>query len=199
MFLFIKKKKIPRKGLCFLRVPTSGYRKLSSTSGVPEEPSRASLSLVSSSLSSSGRVSAVSWDRESVSSSRARELRGEQKAQHDTEHSVTYDSQRDVSCLLFLVFHLPLSDHNASLYNLVIWWFALCILKNNAYFLCRPFRCEVLLVFLLLSIHCWADLMFFFSVTQPLNIQPSLLFIVWKASFAQQQFVCRWSKLLFSA
>lgn len=51
------------------------YRKLSSTSGVPEEPSRASFSLLSSSRSSSGRVSAVSCDNESVSSSRARELK----------------------------------------------------------------------------------------------------------------------------
>lgn len=54
---------------------THGYRKLSSTSGVSEEPSKASLSLVSSSRSSSGRVSAVSCDMESVSSSSAaREL-----------------------------------------------------------------------------------------------------------------------------
>lgn len=51
------------------------YRKLSSTSGVPEKPSRASFSLLSSSRSSSGRVSAVSCDNESVSSSRARELK----------------------------------------------------------------------------------------------------------------------------
>lgn len=64
-----------RKVLCCLRVPTWGYRKLSSTSGVPDGPSRASLSLVSSRRSSSGSVSAVSWDMESVSSSRARELR----------------------------------------------------------------------------------------------------------------------------
>lgn len=64
--------------LHFLWAPTRGYRKLSSTSGVPDEPSRASLSLVSS--SSSGRVSAVSWDMASLSSStssssRATELR----------------------------------------------------------------------------------------------------------------------------
>ncbi|TNN64770.1 hypothetical protein EYF80_024965 [Liparis tanakae] len=52
-----------------------GYKKLSSTSGVQERPNRASLSSVSSSLSSSGRVSAVSRDVASISSSRARELR----------------------------------------------------------------------------------------------------------------------------
>lgn len=76
----------PRKEICFLWAPTSGYRKLSSTSGVPEEPNRASLSLVSSSRSSSGRVSAVSWDMESVSSPTTTELKV--KKNHSQVHTV---------------------------------------------------------------------------------------------------------------
>lgn len=113
------------------------YRKLSSTSGVPEEPSRASLSLLSSSRSSSGRVSAVSCDKESVSSSRARELK--KKKTRIKESPVTKESQRDASAVSLLASVCAAASYRPHLSSIQPWRyflmnvFDLCVLmfKKN--------------------------------------------------------------------